>query len=485
MAKSMNILFASSECVPFASTGGLGDVVAALPKTATAHGHSCIRVLPYYRSVLEGGYPVEETGIHLKLPIADEHLEADILQSTQETVKTCFVKFDGFFNREGLYGPPGGEYHDNVWRFAFFQKAVVALIDALEKPVDIVHCNDWQTGLIPLYLKHGADGAGRTQTERTVFTIHNLAYQGQFSALDFHVLNLPNSEYSMQGVEFYDRINFLKAGIVAADHVTTVSRTYAKEIQTETQGYGLDKLLNYRADHLTGIVNGVDYEIWNPATDPYLKAHYDETNLAGKTDCKIDLLQRMGLGYDKKVPVVGLVSRLAGQKGIDLIGYAISELVDLGFQFVFLGSGETRYEQMLIDWEHTWPDQVAVHIGFSHKLAHQIEAGTDLFLMPSVFEPCGLNQLYSLKYGTIPVVSNTGGLADTVQPFDGKKGTGFVLKSYDKEGLVEAMTGAKTLWDENPWGWKAMLKRGMKEDFSWESTARKYIKLYEDLKLSR
>jgi len=517
----MKIVLAASECVPFASTGGLGDVASALPKALVGLGHECIRILPYYRATAQwadaqmkqavalrksqgkskGGlkgksltksslkgegvrdaFAIEKTDISLEIPIADEWLQAEVLLlAPKNAPKTYFVKFDGFYDRDGLYGPPGGEFHDNIWRYAFFQKAVVALLDELKFKADIVHCNDWQTGIIPSYLKHGIDGQGRTQTEKTVYTIHNLAYQGTFPGINFHILNLPNSEYTMEGVEFYDNINFMKAGILNADLVTTVSDTYAEEIQTEERGEGLHEILGFRKDDLIGIVNGVDYDTWNPETDPMIEANYDPTNLAGKASCKKALLKRMGLKHNKNIPVIGLVSRLASQKGIDLIGFCIEEIMDMGYQFVLLGSGDSRYERFVRGWCDAWPDQFAAEIGFSHELAHQIEAGSDLFLMPSVFEPCGLNQLYSLKYGTIPVVSNTGGLADTVQDFDGKKGTGFVMKTYDIAGLNDALQRAKDLWDDNPWGWKAMAKRGMKLDFSWDSTAEDYVKIYKNL----
>jgi len=481
----LRICFVTSECVPFASSGGLGDVAASLPSALSAAGHHCIRVMPYYRQVherrdREKEFKVEDTGIRLGIPMVGQVIEAELLL-LRDRVETYFVKFDGFFDRPGLYGETFGDYHDNIWRFSFFQKAVIALLDHLETPYDIVHCNDWQTGLVPLYLSNGLDGQGRFGREKTVYTIHNLAYQGQFPAHDFYVTGLPNYCFGVNGAEFFGSVNFMKAGLVTADKITTVSPTYAEEIQTDAFGHGMQGLLAHRAPDLTGILNGIDLDTWNPEKDPHIETNYNAKTLNGKLDCKKALLKEFDLEFDPEVPLIGLVSRLAEQKGLPLIRECMPELMKMDVQFVLLGSGNPTYEGWIREWQMAYPGKFAAHIGFVPALAHRIEAGADLFMMPSVFEPCGLNQLYSLRYGTIPVVSNTGGLADTVTAQTGtKNGTGFKMEKYDKKSLLACINDAVKVF-ANQRRWKPLVRRAMEQDFSWDRSAAKYEALYQEL----
>ena len=410
----MKVVFASSECVPYASTGGLGDVAAALPRALQEQGLEVVCIVPLYASVRESTEELRPTGAKLEIPLGYEVLETEVWTSSDTGVRTYFVRYDPFFDRPRLYDQQGRDYSDNFARFLCYQKSVVALIDTLLGNVDVVHCNDWQTGLIPYFLKYGIAGVGRMQKEKTVFTIHNLAFQGLFPGEQFGQTNLPLHCYSLDELEFYGQVSSMKGGIVGSSVVTTVSTTYAEEIQTERLGCGLHGILSDLGDRLVGIVNGVDYTTWNPAKDPYIKQNYDLHSLERKEICRQDLFNAVGLTPAPRMPLLGMVSRLAAQKGLELISEILPELISLDLQFVLLGSGETAFEAQCKEWAARWPDHVAVRIGFDPVLAHKIEAGADIFLMPSAFEPCGLNQLYSLRYGTIPVVHETGGLKDTV-----------------------------------------------------------------------
>lgn len=475
----MNLFFITSECVPYASTGGLGDVASALPIALQDLGHHCTRVMPYYRQVWERGHEVESTGIHLGIPMGQQILTAEVLRSSIDKVETFFVKFDGFFDRPSLYNESFGDYHDNAWRFCFFQKAALALMDTLERNYDVVHANDWQTGLIPLMLKHGTDGNPGLGTP-SIFTIHNLAYQGHFASHDFRLTGLPHFCNAIYGCEFWGGMNFMKAGIAHANKVTTVSDTYAKEIQTSTFGYGMENLLKHRSDDLHGLVNGIDMNVWNPESDPHLAAPFNAKDPSGKQACKLAVLKEMGLPEDPNTPLIGIVTRLASQKGIELIGHCILQIMQRDVRFVLLGSGDPEYERWIGDWQTTWPDKFSAHIGFDNGLSHRIEAGSDLYLMPSVYEPCGLNQMYSLRYGTIPIVTPTGGLYDTIKPQGAKEpGTGFVMRDHSAEALLEQLDLALDLYKQ-PRRWNPLVKRAMKEDFSWQAAAKKYLAIYKD-----
>lgn len=476
---------AASEVAPYASTGGLGDVAAALPKALAGEhdGVHVARVMPLYRQVHSSAVTITNTGIRFDIPMGTDTVPGEIWQAEEGGVTTYLVRNDPFFDREALYSQTGGDYPDNLERFAFFQKAVVSLIDALPHGVDIVHCNDWQTGLIPLYLEHGIDGTGRHGKEKTVFTIHNLAFQGLYPATALPLTNLPSSTLSADQLEFYGQIGCLKGGIRCSDLVTTVSKTYAKEIQTEELGCGLHQDLVALGHRLSGVVNGVDYNVWNPSTDEYLPANYDAEDLSGKQVCKKALLKEMGLPSEPELPLLGIVTRLADQKGIDLLAGIMDDLMELDVQLVLLGSGQEKYHQLCKRWAASWPDRFAARLTFDPPLSHRIEAGADMFLMPSRFEPCGLNQLYSLRYGTVPVVHATGGLEDTIEDIQAGKassGTGFKFSAYTEVAFMESIQRALKLY-ARPSKWRGVASRCMRQDFSWVRAAAQYLQLYESL----
>jgi len=382
-----------------------------------------------------------------------------------------------FFDREGLYGEAGRDYPDNLARFTFFCRAVAAWLGRAAWAPDVIHCNDWQTALLPVLLR--VEGASRAAT---VLTIHNLAYQGRFPAEQFPLTGLPPSVFTVRGLEFWGEVNLLKGGLYFADVLNTVSETYAREIQTPEFGAGLDGVLRDRREDLYGILNGVDYRAWDPAVDPLLPARYSAEDLAGKGVCKQALQRELGLREAPEVPLIGMVTRLADQKGLDLVAAVLDDLLARGVQFVLLGTGEPRYHALFAGLAARHPSQVGVRLGFDDPLAHRIEAGADIFLMPSRYEPSGLNQLYSLRYGTVPVVRRTGGLADSIvdaTPEALARGTanGFVFEAYAPAALIAALSRALHAF-RDPATWSALQRRGMREDFSWARSAGRYVELY-------
>lgn len=480
----MRICLITSEAQPFASTGGLGDVAAALPDALTAAGHDVFRIMPLYRQIWEGDYEIVDTGLRASVPLGPHNYRAEFWVTAgkkgEVQTPTFFVRRDEFFDRRELYGLTDRDYDDNLQRFLFFQKAAVVLIDLLEKPVDIVHCNDWQTGLVPLYLKYGPGGLGRHFTERTVFTIHNLAFQGVFPGTEYYMTNLPLSLYSTEGVEFYDQFSFMKAGIITSSVVTTVSETYAKEIQTEEFGCGMDGILRDRGHALHGIVNGIDTSAWNPETDAFLPAAYSSRNLDGKLRCRQSLAEKSGLKLEADMPLLGMVSRLSDQKGLDLIEEIMPSLMTRKVCFVLLGKGQEEYHELVNSWNKRWPNRFKGFLEFNLELAHQIEGGADIFLMPSRFEPCGLNQLYSQRYGTLPVVHATGGLQDTITDITDypNQGNGFKFTDYHPQAFLDKIHEALDLFAE-PKTWNRAVIRAMELDYSWTGVADKYIQVYE------
>jgi len=482
--KTMKVLFVSSECSPFASTGGLADVAGSLPDELFKHGCDIERIMPLYRKVKEGDFNLQKTDYIFDIPLGRRNYTAEVYYSDHRDTRTWFIGKDEFFDREHLYAGPDRDYDDNVDRFILFQKAVICLIDVLGKPYDVVHLNDWQTGLIPYFLKYGINGRGRRNKAKTLMTIHNLAYQGNFSADYFFLTNLLPECMSYDALEFFGNMNFFKGGLMAADKLNTVSETYAKEIQTEEFGCGLEGMLTHRKADLSGIVNGVDYTTWNPAVDTYLEHTYDAADLSGKEETKKIVLKEYSLPLPKKrKPLLGLISRFTNQKGLDLIAEVMDDIMKLDVQFVILGSGEEKYQEMAESWAEKYPEKCGVYIGFDVGLSHRIEAASDMFIMPSKFEPCGLNQLYSLKYGTIPVVSPTGGLKDTIKPVSGKKindATGFVMQSISSEALLKSIKTAVKLYSDEA-AWAELVQNAMAEDFSWEVSAKKYLSIYEDI----
>jgi starch synthase len=486
--KTLTVLFASSEIAPFAKTGGLADVCEALPKALVTLGVQPTLVLPLYRSVKEGSWDLEVVMEDLPVKVGDAQITADIHQGRlTEEIPVFFVQHDEFFDRSFLYGTSKGDYVDNAQRFCFFSRAVLALSEALEKRWDVIHCHDWQTALIPVYLSTTFSDHPLFARVKTILTIHNLGYQGIFPAETFPLLGIPSRFFSIEGMEFWGKVNLLKGGIIFADQLTTVSPTYAKEIQTPEFGYGLEGVLKDQAAKLIGILNGVDYAQWNPEDDPHLPAHYTPDKPEGKITCKKDLLKRCGLSPDLiDKPLLGMISRLAGQKGVDILSQVLERMMVEGAGLVILGAGEEKYERLLTRMARKYPKQMSITVAFDEALAHQIEAGCDIYLVPSLYEPCGLNQMYSLKYGTLPLVRKTGGLADTVVEVDikKKKGTGFTFVDYDPDALWKAIEKAlKCFADKELWG--ELIQQAMTQDFSWSRSAGEYFRLYRRLSRGR
>jgi len=419
----MKIIFLSSEIVPFASSGGLGDVCAALPKALARQGVEVIRMMPLYKDIDRAQFQLEKCDVELHIPLGPAWYYGTVWVQRFEHVTTYFIHSEEFFERQGLYGHAGHGYADNFERFLFFQKAVVKLIDAWNLQPDLVHCNDWQTGLVPMFLYHGTDGTFRKGKEKTLFTIHNLAHQGWAPEEKFYMTSLPDSCYTMKTLEFYGEINVLKGGLVGASAINAVSPTYAKEIQTPRFGCKLDGVLRERKPVLHGILNGIDYSRWNPETDKYLVETYSSDDLSGKAACKHALQVAAGFKPSSGSPVLGMVTRLTTQKGIDLLVDSIERIIKTKAQLIVLGTGDPYYEQACLEWARRWPKQVCSWIEFSNEKAHLIEAGADIFMMPSEFEPCGQNQLYSMRYGTVPLVHAVGGLEDSVIDVAHKNGT--------------------------------------------------------------
>ena len=481
MDRPLKILFATPEAVPFAKTGGLADVAGALPKSLRALGCEIKLIMPYYRKVKDSGLPHQYLGQEIEVTLGDEKLKADIyLGHLSPDIPVYFIGREEFFDREYLYGTAKGDYFDNAERFIFFSRAALSFCQSMGFSPDIIHHHEWQTGLIPAYLKSAYQSAAFFSGSATVFTIHNIAYQGLFKKEKFGLTGLPKEMYSPEGIEFWERINFMKAGIVYADVINTVSKKYSEEIQTPEYGYRLEGILRKRKESLYGILNGVDYEDWDPSHDPHLIARYDAKDISGKKQCKKDLLKEFHLPASlEQVPLLGMISRLADQKGFDLLMEISEELFALDIGFVLLGTGEQKYHDLLTQVAQKYPEKAGIRIAYDDRLAHQIEAGTDFFLMPSKYEPCGLNQIYSLKYGTIPVVRATGGLDDTITHYDPatKKGNGFKFTRYDAKEFLNTIKLAISFYSQ-PEHWSQLLWNAMTSDFSWERSAEAYLQLY-------
>ncbi len=463
----MRVAFVASEVAPFSKTGGLGDVAGALPGALRDLGAEVVVVSPLHRSARR--HPLRETPHRLAVPVGASTVPVAVRRSGD----AYFIEHDPSFDREGLYGTPEGEYGDNAARFVLFSRAALLLLRELGAP-DVVHAHDWQSGLVPIYARtlHAA-GFERT---RTVFTIHNLAYQGRFPPEAVPLTGLDWGHYTWRELEFHGTLSFLKAGLVWADALTTVSPTYAREIQTPEQGYGLDGVLRERSGDLHGILNGADTDAWDPSRDPRLPARYSARSLAGKAACKAALQRRFGLAEDPAVPLLGMVTRLTVQKGIDLLLGALDDIFSGPGQLAVLGSGERPYEEAVRAAAARRPGRMGAVIGFDDGLAHLVEAGSDVFLMPSRYEPCGLNQIYSLRYGAVPVVRSTGGLADTVE----EGVTGFTFGPYAPGALAGALRRALSAFRDRE-AWARMMRAGMAKDFGWAAPARRYLELYASL----
>jgi starch synthase len=477
----MHIAFAASECVPFSKTGGLADVVGALPRALAALGHQVSVYVPRYRQTkLTDPQTVVRS---ITIPFDDKYRFCSVVTATTNApagIKFYFVDYPQYFDREALYGTPAGDYPDNAERFAMFSRAVLEASKVLGVP-HVFHCHDWQSALVPVMLRtlYAEDPAFREVA--TVFTIHNMGYQGLFPPDTLPLLMLPWDLLTMTKMEFFGQVNFLKGALAYSDYVTTVSKKYSQEIQTTEYGFGLEGVLRNRAATVTGILNGVDYEEWSPQTDKFIVDKYSSQDLSGKAKCKQDLLQAFGVtSVDTKLPVIGIVSRFAAQKGFDLIAQIMDRLAQEEVIMVVLGSGDKLYEEMFQRINKLFPNKIVAKVAFDNAIAHKIEAGADMFLMPARYEPCGLNQIYSLKYGTVPIVRATGGLDDTIDPWDARtgKGTGFKFTDYTGEALLATIKQALLAY-RDPSSWQTLMRNGMSRDFSWGASAREYGKIYE------
>jgi starch synthase len=481
----MKIVFAASECVPFSKTGGLADVVGALPPALAALGHQVTVYLPKYKQTKL----TESTTVvrSITVPFDDRYRFCSIVDGgIHSGVKFYFIDYPPYFDRDALYGTPLGDYRDNAERFALYSRAVLEGCKILGIP-EVFHCHDWQSALVPILLRsvYAEDPALRDVA--TVFTIHNMGYQGLFPPDTLPLLMLPWDLFTIDKLEFYGKINFLKGALVFSDFITTVSKKYSQEIQTAEYGFGLEGVLKARAGTVTGILNGVDYNEWSPQTDKFIVAHYSPQDLGGKSACKQDLLAEFGVqNANPKLPVIGIVSRFAAQKGFDLISQVADRLAREDMIVVALGAGDKEYEDLFRRLNKQFPQKFAVKVAYDNKVAHKIEAGADMFLMPSRYEPCGLNQIYSLKYGTMPVVRATGGLDDTIENWDPqtRKGTGFKFTDYSGEALLATIRLALQAYRDQE-RWRALMRNGMSRDFSWSASAREYLKVYERVRQLR
>ncbi len=478
----LHVFMASSEITPFAKSGGLGDVLGSLPYVLQNIGLRVSLVMPAYRSVIRGDYSPEDTGIRFSIPVSNKKVEAILLKMrTNSDIPLYFIRADRYFDRDQLYGTPDNEYGDNAERFIFFSRAVLEVLKF--DPPQILHAHDWQSALSIVFVKAQPHLYPVISTTKTLFTIHNLGYQGIFWDKDWHLLNLDKKFFTFRYLEFYNKINFLKGGVVFADAINTVSPTYAEEIKTKEYGFGLEGVFQERRKDLTGILNGADYNVWSPETDIFIKEKFSVKNFAGKKACKADLQRIFNLPRDANIPVIGMVSRLVEQKGFDLLEEMFSKLLVRNIQFVLLGSGENKYQEFFYNMAKKYPEKISVRIAFIESLAHSLIAGSDLFLMPSRYEPGGLTQIYSLRYGTVPVVRATGGLKDTVKEFnfDTRQGNGFVFDAYKAKNLLLAIDRALNCFINHKDYWNIIMKNGMQADYSWERSARAYHALYRKI----
>jgi len=482
MAK-LNIVFFASEASPLAKTGGLADVAGSLPHALQHIGHQVTVILPFYRRHLFANN-IQSTPLNKSIEMWADNTQrmCPLHEAIVDGLRFILIEQDDLFDREGLYGPPGGAYEDNLLRFLLFDRVALEVAAQLGSPVDILHCHDWQTGMIPLLLKTQYQRHPAIANAKTVYTIHNLAYQGVFPSSWIHRLGMPSHYYHLNGYEFHHQINCMKGGIESADAITTVSPSYAEEIMTPEYGCQLDGFLHNHADRLTGIVNGLDIENWDPLTDINLAANFGTGKIAGKKLCKKALQEHCGLTVSADTPLLTLISRLAEQKGIDLLLANAQVWLERGYQLAILGSGDAHSEHALHQLAASNPQQMFFHRGFNEVLARQIYAGGDIFLMPSRFEPCGLGQLMSMRYGTVPVVRATGGLIDTVVDYsaDKAKATGFHFADASPAAFDKALEQAVTVY-RTPTNWSKIRNNALQRNSSWEASAATYAVLYQNL----
>jgi len=490
---SFNLLVAASEAIPYAKTGGLADVTGALPQELVRLGHDVILLVPRHRSINESGRTFRQLDV-LPIPtpqgIVNAIIEEDIVsvRECSKGLRVWAIRYDPYFDRAGLYQERGQDYPDNLERFAFFSRAVIEVAAYLWRgkqwKTDILHLHDWQTSLCAAYLKSTHRNRSELKDIKTVLTLHNMGYQGLFSGNEFQKTGLPSSLFGLDGLEFYGSLNLLKGGIVFSDYLTTVSPTYAKEILTREGGCGLDGVLRNRQADLQGILNGIDVEIWNPETDPFLPATYSVNDRTGKAVCKTALQREFRLP-ESNVPLLAAIGRMTSQKGFDLLETVIPELMRLDVQVVMLGTGDPSYEERFQTLQMRFSDRMGLRIGFDEGLAHRIEGGADMLVMPSRYEPCGLSQLYSLRYGTVPIVRKTGGLADTVVPLERGKAaaplaTGLFIEEHTSESLLMSLRYSLEVF-QDAGQWNRLVETGMGSDVSWARSARDYDELYASL----
>ncbi|TWT90985.1 Glycogen synthase [Pseudobythopirellula maris] len=483
----MNILFATTEAVPFCKTGGLGDVCGALPIALAQLGMNPTVILPGFRHALESGQPINPTGVRFEVPIGNRMVAGEYLESRLpgSDVPVYLIEQHHYFNRDELYRNNDEDYRDNCERFVFFNRAVLDAVERLDLKPDVLHCHDWQTGMLPAYLKTVYAEDPTYDNIATLLTIHNMAYQGSFWHWDMELTGLGWQHFNWEQLEFYGQLNFLKSGLVFADTLSTVSPRYAQEIQSPPMSCGLEGVLSHRSNELFGVLNGADYSVWSPEHDPHIAQQYTVDNYKeGKAVCKRALQEEMGLPLNPDTPLLASVGRLADQKGFDMIAEILprwAEQVDA--QWVLLGSGDRHYHDLLERLAAQYPERIAVRLGFSNELAHRIEAGADMFLMPSRYEPCGLNQLYSLKYGAVPIVRETGGLADTITNATERSIADHSANGYsfaDASAYALSMTVDRACRAYHvPELWEQLVTTGMRQDWSWGRSAQRYVELYE------
>jgi starch synthase len=476
----MKVLIASPEVYPFVKTGGLADVTGALPKALKKLGIDVRVILPKHKGIEERGFPMRYKNYKIACQVSQSTIDAEIVESEYDGIITYLVENDEYYYRDYLYSTPDGDYLDNAERFIFFAKSILEAIKVTGFIPDVLHCNDWETALSPVFLKSLSKDDPLLRQISTLLTIHNLGYQGIFWHYDMHLLNIGWEYFTPEALEFFGHINFLKGGIVFSDILSTVSKQYSKEIQTTEFGCGLEGILTTRRNDLYGIVNGIDYEEWNPEKDQHIPAQYNEKNLANKRICKAALQEEYGLPVMENMPLIGTISRLADQKGFDLIASSLGDMLSKGVQYIILGTGERKYHDLFTELSKQFPKSFGVKIAYDNRLAHLIEAGSDMFLMPSQYEPCGLNQLYSLKYGTVPIVRGVGGLEDTIIDYTKSPdiGTGFKFYEYSEKALLDAIERAIGVY-KNQSSWQSLIKKCMSEDFSWEKSAKEYVEVYK------
>jgi starch synthase len=483
----LKVLFVSAEISPLAQTGGLGQVCGSLPPALAALGLDMTLVMPLYQSVDRAAHDLRQTDLEFSVILGGRSLPARVWRGDLQGCPVYLLENQELFGRPQLYGGPKGDYPDNCLRFAFLCRGAVELAKALKLEAQVVHCHDWQSALLPAYLATRPFDLGPLQGAASLLTIHNLAYQGRFDSQHFRATGLAPSFNTMAGAEFWGDISFLKAGLVSAGAINAVSPTYAREIQTPQGGQGLDGVLASRSADLYGILNGVDYGVWSPEADPWLPAKYSADDMGGKGACCQALLEAFDLDpAEPGTAVFGFIGRITGQKGVDLIAQAVPAILDKGARLTILGTGEPALEQVLREIASEWPGRMGLKLTYSEKLAHLMQGGSDLMLMPSQFEPCGLNQLYAMRYGSVPLVHATGGLKDTVRPFDpaSGQGSGFAFQPYELDGFLGAIRQAMQTWAQ-PELWQKLMANCMAQDFSWQASAQAYQRLYEKLVMNK